>query len=156
MINKNLLIIVIIIFTTHVWATNKPTTNSMFNDTLTKPITIIDPGKEITSDFTLPSHGWSILSSKDLRGKHEIFDIKNEKEHLFLYRVGPRAEIGIKEHDDWEEVVIINGTLEWLNPNGQTQQILGIGAYVNRSPHTKHGPFRAGNKGCLMYVRMYS
>lgn len=153
--NKNLVITVIMSLTTNVWATSTLTPHSLTNSTL-KPITIIETGKDIKSDFIIPSHDWSILNSKDLRGKHEIFDIKNEKEHVFLYRVSPGAEIGIKEHDNWEEVVIINGTLEWLDSSGHTQQILGTGAHVNRPPHIKHGPFKAGDKGCLMYVRMYS
>jgi len=110
----------------------------------------------IKSDFKLTSNNWTVLSAKDLQGKHEIFDIKNGKEHVFLYRVSPRAEIGVKEHETWEEVTIISGTLEWLDATGHPQQILGTGAYVDRPPHIKHGPFRAGNEGCLMYVRMHS
>ena len=55
----------------------------------------------------------------------------------------------------WEEVAIISGTLEWLDANGKSQQILSTGAYVNRPPHVKHGPFKAGNNGCLMYVKMH-
>lgn len=141
---KNLVIAVIISITTNIWATSTPTPNSF------------DTNKNIKSDFKLPSNGWSTLTAKDLRGKHEIFDIENGKEHLFLYRVSPGAEIGIKEHDNWEEVVIIDGTLEWLDSSGRTQQILGTGAYVDRPPHIKHGPFKSGDKGCLMYVRMHS
>ena len=110
----------------------------------------------IKSDFTIPVDAWSDISSKDMHGKHEILDVKKDKEHIFLYRVSPGAEIPIKEHDAWEEVVIISGTLEWLDSSGKTEQVLGTGAYVNRPPHIKHGPFKAGNEGCLMNVRMHS
>lgn len=111
---------------------------------------------EIKSDFILPSTQWIEIKADDFRGKHETFDIRNDKEHIFLYRVSPHGEMGVKEHTMWEEVAIISGTLEWLNNNGKAMQILGTGAYVNRPPHVKHGPFRAGNEGCLMYVRMHS
>lgn len=151
---KNLVITAIMSIATTIWATNTPS-HLLPGETL-KAMTTIETDKEVKSDFRLPSHDWSILTAKDLRGKHEIFDIKNNKEHIFLYRVSPGAEIGVKEHDTWEEVVIINGSLEWLNASGQTQQILSTGAYVNRPPHIKHGPFKAGDKGCLMYVRMYA
>lgn len=153
--NKNLVIIAIMSIAPNLWATNAPVSHSLSRDTLIT-ITAIETSKDVKNDFKLPSHDWSVLTAKDLQGTHEILDIKNDKEHIFLYRVSPGAEIGIKEHDNWEEVVIINGTLGWLNSSGQTQQILGTGAYVNRPPHIKHGPFKAGDKGCLMFVRMYS
>jgi hypothetical protein len=124
------------------WSTNSAITNP------SGPV-------NLKSDFKMHSSNWMTLSAKDIRGKHEIFDIKNGKEHIFLYRVSPRAEMGIKEHDTWEEVIIINGTLEWLDATGHTQQTLSTGAYVDRPPQIKHGPFRAGNEGCLMYVRMH-
>ena len=111
---------------------------------------------KIQSDFTLPSTNWSAITADVLRGKHEIFDIKNGNEHIFFYRISPGGEIGMKEHDTWEETVIISGSLAWLDTNGKPQQILNTGAYVNRPPHVKHGPFRAGNNGCLMYVKMHS
>lgn len=110
---------------------------------------------KIKSDFILPLNNWSTIVANDLHGKHEIFEIKNDKEHIFFYRISPGGEIGIKEHDNWEEVAIISGTLEWLDANGKSEQILSTGAYVNRPPHVKHGPFRAGNNGCLMYVKMH-
>lgn len=110
----------------------------------------------LKSDFTPPlDNNWSIIKAKDLYGKHEIMDIKNDSEHIFFYRISPGGEIGIKEHDNWEEVAIISGTLEWLDVNGKTEQVLRMGAYVNRPPHVKHGPFRAGSDGCLMYVKMH-
>ncbi len=111
---------------------------------------------KIKSDFILPSNEWFIITAADLRGKHEIFNIKNDKEYIFLYRISPGGETGIKEHDTWEEVAIVSGTLEWLDTNGKSEQILGTGAYVNRAPHVKHGPFKAGKHGCVMYVKMHS
>ena len=156
--NKNSVIArtaVIIGVATNLWATDTLSPHASLSEPA-KPMAAIEASKTIKSDFILPSHGWSVLTAKDLQGKHEIFDIKNKKEHIFLYRVSPGAKIGIKAHDDWEEVVIINGSLEWLDANGHTQQVLGTGAYVNRPPHVPHGPFKAGNQGCLMYVRMHS
>lgn len=112
--------------------------------------------KKMKSDFILPPNSWSTITAPDLRGKHEIFNIKNDKEHIFLYRISPSSEIGIKEHDTWEEVAIISGTLKWLDINGKSEQILGTGAYVNRAPHIKHGPFKAGKQGCVMYVKIHN
>ena len=108
------------------------------------PLNGYTANNEIKSDFILPSTHWSTITDSDLRGKHEIFDIRNDNEHIFLYRIGPRGETSIKEHTMWEEVAIISGTLEWLDMNGNRQQILSTGSYVNRPPHVKHGPFRAG------------
>src|SRR4029079_8502750 len=87
------------------------------------------------NDFMLPVNNWTTIVASGLRGKHEIFNIKNDKEHIFLYRISPGGEIDIKEHDTWEEVAIIDGSLEWLNKAGNSEQILNTGAYVNRPPH---------------------
>ena len=63
----------------------------------------------------------------------------------------------ISIHDNWEEVVIVQGTLIWLNDSNNNGKdfVIQTGGYVNRKPLIKHGPFKAGPDGCLMYVRHY-
>jgi hypothetical protein len=48
-----------------------------------------------------------------------------------------------------EEVMIVKGSLR----DETLGQEWGVGAYAYRKPGMKHGPYTAGEHGCLMFVR---
>jgi anti-sigma factor ChrR (cupin superfamily) len=52
-------------------------------------------------------------------------------------------------HDYIEEVIIVQGTLR----DETLRQEWGVGAYAYRKPGMRHGPYKAGERGCLMLVR---
>ena len=90
-----------------------------------------------------------------------ISDTLNDKKKrgsktLFM-KMPPNSMItSITKHDTFEEVLIIKGSLYWLNDDYSVQSEIKIGGYVNRRPNIPHGPFRAnGNDGCLMFVKHY-
>ena len=115
-------------------------------------------------DFMSPKN-WEIIQKQGLHGIHEVLILSNTLneenetgEKVFLYQMGPEAKISDAiAHDTWEQVVIIEGELAWLNQDEihSVQCLIEKGGYVNRPPHIMHGPFRAGSKGCLMFVRLY-
>ncbi len=92
-----------------------------------------ESAKGLKSDFILPVQGWQQLISDKVRGRHEIFNVREGKEKIFLYRTGPGAEIAVQEHDLWEECVIIEGSLEWLDSSGNIQQVLRTGFGVKKA-----------------------
>lgn len=53
-------------------------------------------------------------------------------------------------HTFIEEVCFLRGGLEDLT----LQQAWGIGAYAYRKPGMEHGPYRASEEGCLMFVKV--
>lgn len=53
-------------------------------------------------------------------------------------------------HTFIEEVCFLQGGLEDLS----LDQSWGVGAYAYRSPGMLHGPYRASNEGCLMFVKV--
>ncbi|KAJ3890187.1 hypothetical protein GG344DRAFT_50124 [Lentinula edodes] len=55
-------------------------------------------------------------------------------------------------HDYIEEVIFIEGGLKDLT----LQREWGPGAYAYRLPGMKHGPYRAGENGCLEFVKCIS
>ncbi|KAJ3881440.1 hypothetical protein F5051DRAFT_397272 [Lentinula edodes] len=55
-------------------------------------------------------------------------------------------------HDYIEEVIFLEGGLKDLT----LQQEWGPGAYAYRLPGMKHGPYRAGENGCLEFVKCIS
>ncbi|KAJ3813397.1 hypothetical protein F5876DRAFT_63182 [Lentinula aff. lateritia] len=55
-------------------------------------------------------------------------------------------------HDYIEEVIFLEGGLKDLT----LQQEWGPGTYAYRLPGMKHGPYRAGENGCLEFVRCIS
>ncbi|HXW52499.1 MAG TPA: hypothetical protein VEL47_00210 [Myxococcota bacterium] len=116
------------------------------------------------SDFIAPG-SWTRLEKPSLIGLHEVLTIANNLdeqsmsgEKILLYRLSPHAIISeVARHDTWEEVVITEGQLAWLNQDEtqSVQTVLEVGSYVNRAPYVPHGPFRAGPDGCQMFVRYY-
>jgi anti-sigma factor ChrR (cupin superfamily) len=52
-------------------------------------------------------------------------------------------------HDYIEEVMLVQGTLR----DETLGQEWGVGAYAYRKLGMRHGPYKAGEKGCLMLVR---
>jgi len=109
------------------------------------------------NDFTMPNTGWKEIRSKDHTGEQRLLTIKDTfKDQIYLYWMGPGAESTIQEHPKYEEVIIAQGSLYWLNKDKSILKELEVGSYVDRKPHINHGPFRAGPNGCLMYVRFHS
>ena len=116
------------------------------------------------SDFTTPGH-WKPLEKPTLIGLHEVLVISNNLdeaartgEKILLYRLSPDAIINeAAVHDSWEEVLITQGHLAWLNQDEaqSVQTILEVGSYVNRAPYVPHGPFKADSDGCQMFVRYH-
>jgi len=52
-------------------------------------------------------------------------------------------------HTFIEEVCFLQGRLEDLS----LEQSWGVGAYAYRLPGMKHGPYKASEEGCLMFVK---
>eukprot|EP01083_Nonionella_stella_P034236 93736_1 len=78
--------------------------------------------------------------------------------HSLLMRLNSGYILPAQKHNECEEVLILKGELHWLNvdTNGDeesVQETLTPGDYCNRSKNVIHGPFRAGEEGCLMFVR---
>jgi hypothetical protein len=111
----------------------------------------------LPSDFLSPLEGWVAIQSKDHTGEQKLLALnnQNDKEKIYLYWMGPFAETQIQDHQTSEEVAIVQGSLYWLNEDKSIQKILNVGDYVNRKPGVKHGPFRSGPSGCLMYVKFH-
>jgi hypothetical protein len=66
-----------------------------------------------------------------------------------LTRFQPGADttaFGAKAHDFPEEILIVSGRLY----DGAFGLWLETGHYASRPPGERHGPFRAGAKGCLV------
>lgn len=53
-------------------------------------------------------------------------------------------------HTFTEEVCFLQGGLEDL----RLGQSWGVGAYAYRKPGMEHGPYRASEEGCLMFVKV--
>ncbi len=80
--------------------------------------------------------------------------IRDEKtgDYTRLLRLDPGVETGeVLEHDFWEEVIILEGSLVDKNLNREFTQ----GMYACRPPGMKHGPYRTP-RGCMTFeVRYY-
>lgn len=57
-------------------------------------------------------------------------------------------------HDFVEEVLILDGELNWLDDHWETEACLTVDSYVCRPPNVPHGPF-ATDTGCLMIAWFY-
>lgn len=115
------------------------------------------PSIALQNDFIMPNAGWKKIQSKDHSGEQRLLTVKDDlKNQIYLYWMGPGAESAIQEHPKYEEVIIVQGSLYWLNKDKSILKKLKVGSYVDRKPHIKHGPFKAGSDGCLMYVRFHS
>jgi hypothetical protein len=71
-----------------------------------------------------------------------------------ILRFAPRADTspnGAQVHDFWEEVYILEGEITDLNL-GQT---FTAGSYACRPPGMSHGPWVAGEEGCLTFEVRY-
>jgi len=107
-------------------------------------------------DFSSPAHDWKEIKSDGLTGKQKLLvmnDVGSEK--IYLYWMAPGATTAIQKHSTSEEVVIVKGSLYWLNEDKSIQRKLIVGDYIDRKPGINHGPFKAGKDGCLMYVRFH-
>lgn len=110
----------------------------------------------LKSDFVMPNKKWNLIKDADHSGLQKLLLIKSSsKEKVYLYWMNPGSETKIQSHPQSEDVVIVQGSLFWLNEDKSTQKKLTIGDYVERNGNLKHGPFKAGPDGCLMYVRLY-
>lgn len=121
-------------------------------------ITLIQSGTSValTSDFSPSKNKWVFIKDKDHTGEQKILTIKkNPQEKILLYWMSPGSKSKIQFHDQYEEVVITQGSLNWLDEDNSVQKILKVGDYVDRKPNVKHGPFRAGPDGCMMFVRFH-
>jgi anti-sigma factor ChrR (cupin superfamily) len=72
-----------------------------------------------------------------------------------LSRLAPGTDTspqGVQSHSCWEEVFIVQGSILDL----QLGQWFHAGMYACRPPGMKHGPWRAGDDGCLMFEIRYA
>jgi anti-sigma factor ChrR (cupin superfamily) len=59
---------------------------------------------------------------------------------------------GTLTHDFWEEVYILQGEMTDL----RLSETFSAGDYACRPPGMEHGPWRAGDQGCLTFEVRYS
>jgi len=110
----------------------------------------------LAHDFLLSKQDWVAIKDKDHTGEQKILTVKKRpQEKILLYWMSPGSKSKIQAHDQYEEVVISQGSLNWLNEDGTVQKTLTVGDYVDRKPNVKHGPFQAGPDGCMMFVRFH-
>jgi quercetin dioxygenase-like cupin family protein len=57
-------------------------------------------------------------------------------------------------HDFVEEVLVLEGEMEWLADDGSLVQRIGRNGYVCRPPGVAHGPFRS-EPGCVILEICY-
>lgn len=109
----------------------------------------------LPNDFTSPKQGWSEIKSAGHTGEQKLLAINNnnKNEKIYLYWMAPGSTSDIQKHSTSEEVVIVQGSLAWLNEDKTIQKVLTVGDYVDRKPGINHGPFKSGKDGCLMYVK---
>ena len=95
------------------------------------------------------------IEAKVLAGS---IDESARKEHLNrLVRWAPHAEIAaVREHEFYEEVFVARGTL-LVAPQGEPSRFEAFAApaFACRPPHAKHGPFKAGPEGCLLFETQF-
>ena len=117
-------------------------------------------GKEHREFFNIDmSSGWEIIApgieAKILAGS---IDESIGKGHLNrIVRWAPHAEIAaVREHDFYEEVFVARGTL-LVAPQGEPSRFEAFAApaFACRPPHAKHGPFKAGPEGCLLFETQF-
>lgn len=100
------------------------------------------------------SSGWEQIApgieTKILAGR---LDDAEQKGHMTrLSRWEPLAEINeVREHRFYEEVFVVAGTFYVASqdpPHGY--EAFHAYSFATRPPHAKHGPFRAGEEGCVL------
>ena len=111
--------------------------------------------KEHLEFFTIDfSSGWETppgypegMEQKILAGYLDEKLQKGSRTRLLRFQPGAFTTIPF-EHDYWEEVFQVSGT---LTVGGETFRPF---TYACRPPHTPHGPFRS-DEGCLLYEIHY-
>ena len=104
------------------------------------------------------SASWHQIKTKDHKGVQELLTVRSDnKEQTYLYWMSPHSETKIQVHQKMEDVIIVQGSLYWLNENNSIQKKLVVGDAVDRKPNVKHMSFlELVPEGCLMYVRFHS
>jgi hypothetical protein len=105
------------------------------------------------------SSGWESIApgieAKLLAGS---MDEGARKGHLNrLVRWAPHAEIAaVRDHDFYEEVFVAKGVLLVASQDEPSRFDAFIApAFACRPPHAKHGPFKAGPEGCLLFETQF-
>ena len=72
-------------------------------------------------------------------------------------RWAPHAAIdAIRVHDFYEEVFVAAGTLLVATLEDCARfEAFAAPAFACRPPHDKHGPFKAGSEGCLLFETQF-
>lgn len=117
-------------------------------------------GKEHREFFTIDmASGWETVApgieAKVLAG---AIDEAAKKGHLNrIVRWAPHAAIdAIRVHDFYEEVFVAAGTLLVATPEDCARfEAFAAPAFACRPPHAKHGPFKAGPEGCLLFETQF-
>jgi len=117
-------------------------------------------GKEHKEFFNIDtSSGWETIApgidAKVLAGS---MDETIRKGHLNrIVRWAPHAEIAeIREHDFYEEVFVASGVLLVASQDEPARLDAFVDpAFACRPPHAKHGPFKAGPQGCLLFETQF-
>ena len=105
------------------------------------------------------SSGWESIApgieAKLLAGS---MDESARKGHLNrLVRWAPHAEIAaVREHDFYEEVFVAQGVLLVASQDEPSRfDAFTAPAFACRPPYAKHGPFKAGPEGCLLFETQF-
>ena len=117
-------------------------------------------GKEHREFFTIDmTSGWETVApgieTKVLAG---AIDEAAKKGHLNrIVRWAPHAAIdAIRVHDFYEEVFVAAGTLLVATPEDCARfEAFAAPAFACRPPYAKHGPFKAGPEGCLLFETQF-
>ncbi|GGF64845.1 hypothetical protein GCM10007301_25780 [Azorhizobium oxalatiphilum] len=123
---------------------------------------ILDPktGKAHLEFFPIDeAEGWVEvepgISVKVLAGS---VDESNRTGHLNrLVRWAPHARIdAVKVHDFYEEVLVVRGSLIVASQTPpHAEETFPAPSFACRPPGAKHGPFRAGPEGCLLFETQF-
>jgi hypothetical protein len=103
-------------------------------------------------EFHEPAGEWTQVGN----GNEELILAVDEEtgDYTRLSHVAPNIDTsdqGVQVHDFWEEVFIVRGELTDLSL-GTT---FTAGMYACRPPGMRHGPWRSGRNGCLMFEVRY-
>jgi hypothetical protein len=74
-----------------------------------------------------------------------------------LVRWAPHAKIdAIRSHEFYEEVFVLDGSL-WVASQDDPEAFTAFDAYsfACRPPNAKHGPFKAGETGCVLFETQF-
>lgn len=94
----------------------------------------------LQSDFISPSTNWYQIKTKDRQGMQKLLTIRsNNKEQTYLYWMSPNSETNIQSHSKMEDVIVVQGSLYWLNENRSIQKKLMVGDAVDRKSNVKGG-----------------